>query len=140
VRFDTALVHATPPSVDLAIATSATDGRPLIDLYDAMKNVSMATRAALAIVPDASIEALTANLTGVCRLHVSPGVIAIHGLDVRGVSSRFRGEATWRGERQTGGFLIEAGPMSMGLALDGTGVRPVLLNTATWFDAMTGKK
>jgi hypothetical protein len=141
VRLDTAMIHATPPSVELAIATSASDGRPLIDLYGAMKDVSMATRAALAIIPDASIESMTANLTGACRIRVVPGAVALHGLDVRGASSRFRGEMTKRGEAKTGGFLLEAGPLSMGLELEGTGVRPVLVNAGAWFEARgTGSK
>ena len=106
-----------------------------------MKDVSLATRAALAIIPDASIESMTANLTGACRIRVVPGAVALHGLDVRGGAAGLRGEMTKRGEATTGGFLFEAGPLSMGLELEGTGVRPVRVNAGAWSEARgTGSK
>lgn len=132
-KLESGVVHATPPSVDLTFTTTARDARPLLSLYGAMSDVSPATRVALGIVPDAAIETATANLHGGGRIHVAPGVVSIHELDVRGAGTRARGELTKRGEGKSGGFLFEAPPFSVGLAFEGTGVRAVLVDAPGWF-------
>ncbi len=134
VRLDRAVIHTTPPSVELNLSSTARDGRPALALYAAMDDVSPATRAAIGIVPDPAIEAATAGMTGACRLRVTPGVVALRGLDVKGASSRVRGDLVRREGVNTGKFLFEAGPVSMGLALETTGTRVVPVNATEWFE------
>ncbi len=128
-----AVVHMAPPSVDLILDATARDGRPAIDLFAAMKNASAATRVALAVIPDAAVESATANLVGSCRLHAAPALLMLRGLDVRGASSRVRGDLIRRGDLETGAFLFETAPVTLGLGFDGKGAYPVLIGAADWF-------
>ncbi|HEY2509312.1 MAG TPA: hypothetical protein VGI39_00525 [Polyangiaceae bacterium] len=138
VKLESAVVHATPPSADLTFTATGRDARPLLALYGAMKDVSPATRVVLGVVPDAAVEAVTANLAGGGRVHVAPGVVAVRGLDVKGAGSRVRGEWGKRGEVKSGGFLVEAGPVSVGLAFEGAGVRAVVVGAEAWFAGVSG--
>jgi hypothetical protein len=133
VELEKAVVHARPGSVDLAVKMTATDGRPALDLYAAMEDVSPATRTALAIVPDAAIDSATANLAGACRIHAASKVMSLRDLDVRGAGSRVRGMMSKRGDAKTGAFLFEAGPVSIGLAFDAGGARPIVAGATDWF-------
>jgi hypothetical protein len=139
VKLLVATIHVTPPALDLTFHSTASDARPMLALYSAMKGVSVAARMALAIVPDPAIETATANLVADGRLHVAPETVALHGLDVRGEATRARGEWTKRGKTASGGFLFEAGPVSVGLAFDETGARPILAGAQAWFASITAK-
>jgi hypothetical protein len=133
VKLASATIRARPPAVDLAIDARGRDARPIVALCAAVKGDSPAMRTAFAIVPDAAIESATAGLVATARVHATKGLVTIHGLDVHGASTRVRGEMTARAGAKSGGFLFEAGPVAVGVALEGEGAKPIVQGAREWF-------
>jgi hypothetical protein len=128
-------IKVSPLSVRTTLTTACRDGAPLLAFYAAMRGVPPAVRTALHIVPDALVESMTADAHGVAHLSHAKGIFEVRGLDLRGASSRLRGEVRRRGESKEGALLIEAGPASAAVAFEGQKTDVVVVDAVRWFEA-----
>jgi hypothetical protein len=133
VKLGTANVRFEPPSLSLALTTTARDGRPFLDLYASTRGASPVAEVGRGVARDLMIESMTANLHGVVRLAVTKDALDLGRLDVQGAASRLRGVLKKRGERLNGGLLIEAGPTTLGISFEGGKTSIVWVDAAEWF-------
>ncbi len=133
VKLGAATVHFDPPSIRLAVSTTARDARPFLSFYEAMQGASPVARTALDLVPAPLIEAMTANMHGSVRLAASKGAVDLEDLEVQGASSRLRGALKKRGDRMDGGLLVEAGPTALGISFTAGKTGLVVIGAPKWF-------
>jgi hypothetical protein len=135
VKLDVAQVHFEPPSIALALTTTARDARPFVTFYAGTQGTSAVAKTALSAIPNPLIASMTANLRGTVRLAAARGSFDLDGLDAQGAMSRLQGVLTKRAEHLEGGLLIEGGAVTVGVSFaDGkTGV--VLIDAPRWYAA-----
>jgi hypothetical protein len=134
VALGTATIHVEPPSIALALSTTARDGAPFLSLYEKIEGSSTAAKVALGVVPNPMIESMTANLHGGLRLAARRGALDIDQIEAKGAASRLRGVLKKRGDRMDGGLLVEAGPTALGISFASGSTSFVVIDAPKWFE------
>jgi hypothetical protein len=98
------------------------DARPLFAIFAV--NLPRWTRGLL------ELEGLTASAS----IELAPARTRVRELQAQGGKFRIRGEYERRGERQRGVFLIDAGPLDVGLKLQDGGASVHLIGARRWFE------
>jgi hypothetical protein len=74
------------------------------------------------------------DFTASATVDAGPSLTRVHDLDARGGNFRVQGHYLRRNTRREGAFLIESGSLSLGLELEQSATKLVLLGAKRWFD------
>lgn len=109
------------PRLDGVLHLDADDARPLLGLVlrDSLPKVFVG----LVTMP---------RLTGYARLHVSPNLVLADGVSASGGDVALRGSYGIYGAESQGAFIVEKGPLSVGIDLDKDGASPHFFNLDAW--------
>ena len=78
------------------------------------------------------------GMKGAARVRFASDLVDVQGLDVSGGKFHIAGRYRQKKEDRLGAFLIETGPLAVGVAIEGPASHVKLLGARTWFQEQTG--
>lgn len=113
-----------PPRFDGLLRMAADDARPLLGLLlrDSLPKLVVG----LVTMP---------RLRARARMHVSPNLVLLSDVSARGGDTAVRGSYGLYGNERRGAFVVEKGPLSVGIDLERDGASPHFFNLGAWLGA-----
>ena len=74
------------------------------------------------------------------RVEMGNSLLDIEGLDAKGGAFRIRGRLRTAGTAKKGAFLVEGGPLNVGLDIEGPSSKLKLLGAKSWYEGEAGTR